>query len=146
MSGKQGLRLVEPFPSLGLKLAELRCTLARIADDHAPAVFTSSFGAEDMVLFDIIARDFREIEIVTLDTGRLPKLSPLAEWTEQDVFSYIRSHNVPYNALHDRGYPSIGCAPCTRAVAPGEDIRAGRWWWESSESKEYGLHPQRIKA
>ena len=203
----------------------------------APAVFASSFGAEDMVLFDIIARDFRDIEIVTLDTGRLPpetydliqqattayrrrvriyspqheavesfvrvngvngfydsiaqrkgccevrkleplnralagarawitglrrdqsvtrqqlsevtfdearglhKFSPLADWTERDVSDYIRARNVPYNALHDRGYPSIGCAPCTRAVAPGEDIRAGRWWWESSLTKECGLHP-----
>jgi phosphoadenosine phosphosulfate reductase len=227
---------------VGVKLAELRRTLARIAEEHAPAVFTSSFGAEDMVLFDIIARDFREIEIVTLDTGRLPnetydliqkataayrckvtvysprheavesfvrvngingfydsvaqrkeccevrkleplkralagkrawitglrreqsvtrqrleevafdetqrlyKFSPLAEWTEQDVLNYIRSRNVPYNALHDRGYPSIGCAPCTRAVAPGEDIRAGRWWWESSAGKECGLHPQGVTA
>jgi phosphoadenosine phosphosulfate reductase len=53
---------------------------------------------------------------------------------------YLRANNVPYNALHDRGYPSIGCAPCTRAIQPGEDVRAGRWWWEAPESKECGLH------
>jgi phosphoadenosine phosphosulfate reductase len=70
----------------------------------------------------------------------LLKLNPLAEWTEQQVWEHIRAHDLPYNALHDRGFPSIGCAPCTRAVAPGEDARAGRWWWELPESKECGLH------
>ncbi len=70
----------------------------------------------------------------------LLKLNPLAGWTTNDVWEYVRRHDVPYNALHDRGFPSIGCAPCTRAVAPGEDLRAGRWWWESSEHKECGLH------
>ena len=68
------------------------------------------------------------------------KFNPLADWTEDEVWHYLRSHGVPYNALHDRGYPSIGCEPCTRAVGPGEDIRAGRWWWENPESKECGLH------
>ena len=70
----------------------------------------------------------------------LPKFNPLADWSEDDVWAYMRAHDVPYNPLHDRGYPSIGCAPCTRAVAPGEDVRAGRWWWESREHKECGLH------
>ena len=70
----------------------------------------------------------------------LPKFNPLVDWTEDDVWAYIRARDVPYNALHDRGYPSIGCAPCTRAVEPGEDVRAGRWWWESPEHKECGLH------
>jgi phosphoadenosine phosphosulfate reductase len=228
-------------PAVDAKVDQVRTRL-EAARNHAPAVFASSFGAEDMVLFDLIAREFREIEIATLDTGRLPpetydliqqattayrckvriysprhdavesfvringingfydstaqrkdccevrkleplkralagkrawvtglrrdqsvtrqqldevafdetqglyKLSPLAEWTEEDVWQYIRSRGVPYNALHDRGYPSIGCAPCTRAVQPGEDIRAGRWWWESSAGKECGLHPQGVKA
>ena len=70
----------------------------------------------------------------------MQKFNPLADWSEQDVWDYIRSHQVPYNALHDRGYPSIGCEPCTRAIQPGEDIRAGRWWWESADQKECGLH------
>lgn len=70
----------------------------------------------------------------------LVKFNPLADWTAEGVWDYVREHNVPYNALHDRGYPSIGCAPCTRAVEPDEDIRAGRWWWESPEHKECGLH------
>ncbi|MCL4235378.1 MAG: phosphoadenylyl-sulfate reductase, partial [Deltaproteobacteria bacterium] len=68
------------------------------------------------------------------------KLNPLAEWTSAMVWTHIRERGLPYNALHDRGFPSIGCAPCTRAVAPGEDERAGRWWWETPENKECGLH------
>jgi len=73
------------------------------------------------------------------DNG-LMKYNPLIEWTEKDIWAYIREHGVPYNALHDKHVPSIGCAPCTRPIAMGEDIRAGRWWWENPESKECGLH------
>ncbi len=78
--------------------------------------------------------------------GGIVKLNPLAEWSEEQVWNYIRTHDVPYNALHDLGYPSIGCAPCTRAIKPGEDIRAGRWWWELPESKECGLHVTPVKT
>jgi phosphoadenosine phosphosulfate reductase len=209
----------------------------RAAAADGPAVFTTSFGAEDMVVFDLITRHGLAIGIVTLDTGRLPeetyalmqqveerygrcfatlfpdaralqdlvardgtngfyssvekrkaccavrkvqplerglhgmrawvtglraqqsaarahlaareadetrgltKYNPLHDWAESDVWEYLRSREVPYNALHDRFYPSIGCAPCTRAVAVGEDIRAGRWWWENTDAKECGLHP-----
>ncbi|HWP59719.1 MAG TPA: phosphoadenylyl-sulfate reductase [Candidatus Acidoferrales bacterium] len=74
------------------------------------------------------------------DHGGIYKVNPLADWTQDQVWNYIRRHNVPYNRLHDRGYPSIGCAPCTRAVQPGEDARAGRWWWERPENRECGLH------
>ncbi|RXZ33335.1 phosphoadenylyl-sulfate reductase [Oxalobacteraceae bacterium CAVE-383] len=70
----------------------------------------------------------------------MQKFNPLADWSEQDVWDYIRANDVPYNPLHDQGYPSIGCEPCTRAIQPGEDVRAGRWWWENPESKECGLH------
>ncbi|MBS1129826.1 MAG: phosphoadenylylsulfate reductase (thioredoxin) [Proteobacteria bacterium] len=70
----------------------------------------------------------------------LEKFNPLSDWTEKEVWTYIKQNAVPYNALHDKFYPSIGCAPCTRAISPGEDIRAGRWWWENPESKECGLH------
>jgi len=70
----------------------------------------------------------------------LLKLNPLIDWLEEDVWNYIRENNIPYHALHDKGFPSIGCLPCTRAVAPGEDVRAGRWWWEEPEKKECGLH------
>ncbi|MEW6354547.1 MAG: phosphoadenylyl-sulfate reductase [Pseudomonadota bacterium] len=213
--------------------------LRRVARDYAPAAFSSSLGAEDMVLTDLICRNGLAIEIFTLDTGRLPeetyqlmhklrahyglvlqsyapradaverymrehgpnafyesvelrkaccfirkveplrralagkrawitgmrrqqsttrkelpatewdaehnlqKFNPLADWTQQDVWAYVRAHEVPYNALHDKGYPSIGCAPCTRAVTVGEDIRAGRWWWENESGKECGLHEKR---
>jgi len=212
--------------------------VAAIARDHSPAVLACSFGAEDMVLVDVIARLACPITVVTLDTGRLPeethsliertqrrygididvrfpeggavealvrrhgsngfyasvaerhaccnvrkveplaralagnhawitglrreqsthragvaakafddahglwKFNPLADWSHDDVWAYIRHYGVPYNALHDRGYPSIGCAPCTRAVEPGEDMRAGRWWWERDDRKECGLHPR----
>ncbi|MFD2366014.1 phosphoadenylyl-sulfate reductase [Pseudoduganella sp. GCM10020061] len=70
----------------------------------------------------------------------MTKFNPLADWSEEDVWNYLRANNVPYNALHDQGFPSIGCEPCTRAVEPGQDVRAGRWWWENPESKECGLH------
>ena len=221
--------------SLADKTSELISYLKEIEANQSPIAFACSFGAEDMVLLDAIARHARKIEIFTLDTGRLPeetqelfeavrdkypiairtyfpdtatvqawveqngpnafyksvaqrlqcchirkveplrralagkkswitglrreqsqarqtlereawddtngliKINPLLEWRNPDVWDYIRAHGVPYNALHDRGYPSIGCAPCTRAIQPGEDIRAGRWWWETT-SKECGLH------
>ena len=72
---------------------------------------------------------------------KIVKVNPLADWTTAQVFEYLQANRVPTNKLHSMGYPSIGCAPCTRAVKPGEDERAGRWWWENPESKECGLHP-----
>lgn len=68
------------------------------------------------------------------------KLNPLIDWTEDEVKEFIKSNGIPYNPLHDKGFPSIGCQPCTRAIFPGEDIRAGRWWWENPDTKECGLH------
>jgi phosphoadenosine phosphosulfate reductase len=70
----------------------------------------------------------------------IEKFNPLADWSEDDVWSYIRAFDVPYNRLYDQGYRSIGCAPCTRPVTPGEDVRAGRWWWEAAAARECGLH------
>jgi phosphoadenosine phosphosulfate reductase len=72
----------------------------------------------------------------------LQKISPLLDWTEEQVWQYIRARQLPYNALHNKSYPSIGCQPCTRAIQPGENRRAGRWWWEQPESRECGLHPR----
>lgn len=228
--------------SLHQKVDAARLLLHHIARNFAPAAFSHSLGAEDMVLSDLIYRERLPIDVFTLDTGRLPaetyalietvaahygarirvlfpraeavesfatrhginafydsvelrktccqirkveplrralagkqawitglrraqsvtrgdlpvqssdpdfgltKFNPLVDWSEQEVWDYIRSHKVPYNPLHDRGYPSIGCAPCTRAVAAGEDIRAGRWWWENPESKECGLHRRSAAA
>lgn len=81
------------------------------------------------------------VELVSWDAEfGIYKICPLYDWSEAQVWEYIRQNKVPYNALHDRGFPSIGCAPCTRAVLPGEDIRGGRWWWELPEHKECGLH------
>ncbi|WP_121628424.1 phosphoadenylyl-sulfate reductase [Poseidonibacter antarcticus] len=82
-----------------------------------------------------------QMKLIEWDEGfNIIKVNALIDWNEDDVWSYIKENNVPYNKLHDQGFPSIGCAPCTRAVQDGEDIRAGRWWWENPEHKECGLH------
>jgi phosphoadenosine phosphosulfate reductase len=83
-----------------------------------------------------------EIGRVEIDRGNrdILKVNPLLDWSEDDVWQYVRDRNVPVNRLHSQGYPSVGCAPCTRAIQAGEDPRAGRWWWENPETKECGLH------
>lgn len=82
-----------------------------------------------------------ELEMIETDhERRIYKYNPLLNWNLSEVEEYIKQNNVPYNVLHDRGYVSIGCEPCTRAIKPGEDFRAGRWWWESNSAKECGLH------
>jgi phosphoadenosine phosphosulfate reductase len=222
--------------NLDQRIAEASQRLLDAVAAHCPATFASSFGAEDMVILDLIHRVRVDAEIFTLDTGRLHqethdliararqvyrlpirvlspdateleafvaahgvnafydsvelrkrccairklgplrrallgkalwitglrreqsitrtdvevlafdaanrlmKLNPLADWSESDVSAYVHRHDVPINALHAHGYPSIGCAPCTRAVGPGQDARAGRWWWEQPASRECGLH------
>lgn len=223
-------------PALANKIEAVIEVLKEIERDYSPAVLATSFGAEDMVLLDLICKHAPGIEVFTLDTGRLPKetyelmqevkthyqkevqvyypdtaqieafvtsngpnafydsvemrkqccgirkvqplnraltdkkawltgmrrsqsvtraelpvsewdddhglqkFSPLTDWSNGNVWAYIRAFEVPYNKLHDEGYGSIGCAPCTRAITAGEDIRAGRWWWENPETKECGLH------
>lgn len=222
--------------SVSAKTDQVLALLKNASGELTNITFANSFGAEDMVLTDIILNNQLAIEIFSLDTGRLPvetydliaeteqryhtklnvffpqaqtvefyvktnginafyesielrkscchmrkveplqralkgkkawvtgmraaqattrsslpvrefdesngleKFNPLSDWSEQEVWAYIRMHNVPYNKLHDQFYPSIGCAPCTRAIAMGEDVRAGRWWWEDPTSKECGLH------
>jgi phosphoadenosine phosphosulfate reductase len=74
------------------------------------------------------------------ESNQLLKVNPLLNWTEKNVWAFIKENEIPYNKLHDAGFPSIGCQPCTRAIQPGEDVRAGRWWWEAPENKECGLH------
>lgn len=81
----------------------------------------------------------RKVEL-DKEHGGIVKINPLVDWSYDEVWDYIRKNNVPYNRLHNQSYPSIGCAPCTRAVKPGENLRAGRWWWENPETKECGLH------
>ncbi|OGT22432.1 MAG: phosphoadenosine phosphosulfate reductase [Gallionellales bacterium RIFOXYB12_FULL_54_9] len=223
------------------KIAQVVEVLRQAVRDFAPVCFASSLGAEDMVLTDLIDKQGLDIEIFSLDTGRLPqetytlmqavseryttplkvyfpdsasveryvtengvngfygsvearkaccfarkveplrralcgrgawitglrrdqavtrgslevssfdadfglqKFNPLLEWSNKEVWAYIRQNDVPYNKLHDQFYPSLGCAPCTRSVTPGEDIRAGRWWWENPDSKECGLHVSAVK-
>ncbi len=83
----------------------------------------------------------KDMQLVEWDEkNNLFKINPLIDWSEQEVVSFVKKNGVPYNVLHDKGFPSIGCQPCTRAVKPGEDVRAGRWWWESPEHRECGLH------
>jgi phosphoadenosine phosphosulfate reductase len=226
-------------PRLQTLVDESRALLDRAVTEYKDVVYSNSLGAEAMVLTDIICTYVPEIEIFTLDTGRLHdetlalldrverryqrriavfypdaaaieqyvrdngingfylgieerqsccnirkiepfkraiagrkawvtgvrraqsseralgeplswderyglwKVSPLLDWTDEDVWNYIKARNLPYNPLHDKGYPSIGCAPCTRAVEPGADPRSGRWWWENPESRECGLQPRR---
>ena len=229
--------------ALAERVERARRLLGAIEKNHSPTALASSFGAEDMVLLDLIARDGLGISVFTLDTGRLPaqtleliarsrkhygieievftpwpesvdayvaengmdgfydgveqrkacctvrkveplkralagrrgwitglrreqsdtrnalveadrdlatgkwKFNPLADWTNDDVWQYLRENHVPYTALHDRGYPSIGCEPCTRAIKPGEHPRAGRWWWEHDGArKECGLHAIPVKV
>ncbi|MCS6767325.1 MAG: phosphoadenylyl-sulfate reductase [Candidatus Nitrosocaldus sp.] len=85
-----------------------------------------------------------KVEVDAQHNG-IVKVNPLADWTWDMVWEYIRRNNVPYNRLHDKGYPSIGCEPCTRAIMPGEPFRAGRWWWEQDAYKECGLHVNPLK-
>lgn len=88
-----------------------------------------------------------DLDVIEWDeTNGLYKINPLIDWTEKQVWDYLRANKVPYNKLHDQKYRSIGCEPCSRAVKPGEDIRAGRWWWEHPEHKECGLHFKDGKA
>jgi phosphoadenosine phosphosulfate reductase len=86
-----------------------------------------------------VTRGTLEVSALDSDNG-LQKFNPLLDWSNKDVWAYIRRYDVPYNKLHDQFYPSLGCAPCTRSITPGEDIRAGRWWWEDPANKECGLH------
>ena len=216
------------------RVLRARRLLANVEKNYSPASFGSSFGAEDMVVLDLIARDGLSIQIFTLDTGRIPaethrliaevrkrygleiavlspwpgsvdayveehgldgfydsvdarkaccairrleplrralarkrawitglrreearaelrdveevpawriwKFNPLADWSHAEVWQYLRENRVPWNALHDRGFPSIGCEPCTRAARPGEHPGAGRWWWEQEARRARGLH------
>lgn len=88
---------------------------------------------------NVTRTDAPKVEIDDVHGG-LVKVNPLVDWTHEQVWDYVRGHNVPVNRLHKAGYPSVGCDPCSRAIQPGEDVRAGRWWWENPETKECGIH------
>jgi phosphoadenosine phosphosulfate reductase len=115
-----GIRKVEP---LGRALADLDAWVTGLRREQS-----------------VTRTDAAEVE---LDAGHggLAKVNPIVGWTEAQLYTYADQHRVPIHPLHKRGYPSIGCAPCTRAIRPGEHPRAGRWWWENPENKECGLHP-----
>jgi phosphoadenosine phosphosulfate reductase len=83
--------------------------------------------------------DVKAVEVDEVHGGRI-KLNPLVRWTREQVMDYVEHHHVPINRLHEQGYPSVGCAPCSRSIRPGEDERAGRWWWENADSRECGIH------
>jgi phosphoadenosine phosphosulfate reductase len=114
-----GIRKVEP---LNRALKELKAWMTGLRREQA-----------------VTRNAVRKVELDREHGDRI-KLNPLADWNHSQVWNYIQRHNVPYNRLHDQGYSSIGCAPCTRAVKRVEDLRAGRWWWENPETKECGLH------
>jgi phosphoadenosine phosphosulfate reductase len=88
---------------------------------------------------NVTRADTPKVEIDYIHGG-LVKVNPIADWTREQVLAYVEAHNVPINRLHAEGYPSVGCAPCSRAVRPGEDERSGRWWWEQPETRECGIH------
>jgi phosphoadenosine phosphosulfate reductase len=113
-----GIRKVEP---LGRALAGNQCWITGIRAEQSP--------------------NRQHMHNVEWDEQhQLIKFHPIFSWTLDDIKNYIKKNNIPYNTLHDKGFPSIGCLPCTRAVQPGEDFRAGRWWWEDQTKKECGLH------
>ncbi|WP_373010039.1 phosphoadenylyl-sulfate reductase [Mucilaginibacter sp.] len=113
-----GIRKIEP---LRRALAGNKCWITGIRAEQSP--------------------NREEMSDVEWDEGnKLIKVHPIFSWTLDEVKAYIKQYNIPYNTLHDKGFPSIGCLPCTRAVQPGEDFRAGRWWWEDQSKKECGLH------
>jgi len=120
-----GVRKVQP---LRQKLAGLRAWITGQRKDQGVTRTDLPWEQEDLAF--------------STPSHRLIKFNPLATWTSRDVWSYIREHGVPYNPLHDRGFVSIGCQPCTRPTGPHQHERQGRWWWENAEHKECGLHDQ----
>ena len=114
-----GVRKVEP---LDRALAELDAWIAGLRPDQS-----------------VTRGDVRAVEVDEVHGGRI-KLNPLVRWTREDVMAYVEQNHVPVNRLHDQGYPSVGCVPCTRSIQPGEDERAGRWWWENADQRECGIH------
>ena len=115
------------------------CCFARKVEPLRRALRGNKAWITGMRREQAVTRGALEVSCFDTDNG-LQKLNPLLDWSNKDVWAYIRQHDVPYNKLHDQFYPSLGCAPCTRSVTPGEDIRAGRWWWEHPDNKECGLH------
>jgi phosphoadenosine phosphosulfate reductase len=123
--------------------ARKECCFARKVEPLRRALAGKGAWVTGMRRDQAVTRGTLEVSAWDADNG-LQKLNPLLDWSNRDVWAYIRQHDIPYNKLHDQFYPSLGCAPCTRSVTPGEDIRSGRWWWEDPNSKECGLHASQV--
>ena len=137
MTRKHGLNLFYKEKSLRLLCCHVRKVIPlERALSQLDAWVTGLRAGQNVTRADIV-----KVEVDHAH-GDVLKLNPIADWSKDQVWDYIRGNNVPYSALYDQGYTSVGCAPCTRPIQPGEDDRAGRWWWEPAEDKECGLHHQ----
>ena len=147
-----GLNLVNLMPKKSVAEQEAEHgQLFRIAPDRCCALRKVEPLFEGVGQYEVWFTGLRREQSVTREElplkerdaeNQLHKFNPLAEWSTDEVWDYLREYDVPTNALHALGYPSIGCLPCTRPIAPGEDLRAGRWWWEDASYRECGLHPR----
>ena len=135
MTGKHGVDLFKTSVDLRLLCCNLRKVRPLTKHLHSLDAWVTGLRRDQWAS----RTNIRKVEI-DHDHGAIVKLNPLAEWTEDEVWDYIREREVPYHSLYDQGYKSIGCAPCTRATAPDEPSRAGRWWWETNAPKECGIH------
>jgi thioredoxin-dependent adenylylsulfate APS reductase len=135
MTGKHGVDLFRTSVDLRLLCCNIRKVRPLTRHLHSLEAWITGLRRDQWAS----RTNIRKVEI-DHDHGAIVKLNPLAEWTEDEVWDYIRERGVPYHALYDQGYTSIGCAPCTRAIKTGEASRAGRWWWESGAPKECGIH------
>jgi phosphoadenosine phosphosulfate reductase len=135
MTGKHGVDLFTTSVDLRLLCCNIRKVRPLTKHLHTLDAWVTGLRRDQWAS----RTNIRKVEI-DHDHGAIVKLSPLAEWTEEEVWEYVREHEVPYHSLYDRGYTSIGCAPCTRAIGADEQSRAGRWWWESNAPKECGIH------
>ena len=135
MTGKHGVDLFTTSVDLRLLCCNVRKVRPLTKHLHSLDAWVTGLRRDQWAS----RTNIRKVEI-DHDHGAIVKLNPLAEWTEEEVWDYVRERDVPYHSLYDRGYKSIGCAPCTRATGPDEPSRAGRWWWESNAPKECGIH------
>jgi phosphoadenosine phosphosulfate reductase len=135
MTGKHGVDLFRTSVDLRLLCCNLRKVRPLTKHLHSLDAWITGLRRDQWAS----RTNIRKVEI-DHDHGAIVKLNPLAEWTEEEVWDYVRERDVPYHSLYDQGYTSIGCAPCTRAIEPGAQSRSGRWWWESGAPKECGIH------
>jgi phosphoadenosine phosphosulfate reductase len=135
MTGKHGVDLFRTSVDLRLLCCNIRKVRPLTRHLHSLEAWVTGLRRDQWAS----RTNIRKVEI-DHDHGAIVKLNPLAEWSEEEVWDYVREREVPYHALYDRGYTSIGCAPCTRAIGSGEHSRAGRWWWETNAPKECGIH------